>query len=462
MDKIYKKTRFLQTVREDNLVAIWHSLFGNPKTVSPETMDFIEKFSIPKTLRSVVGDSINAETINVLNELVDCYFLTLEDFDDRTLLKDKIKQREEKIINGSLIDYLELIMSETCNFACDYCIHFKNLGGSDRMNSHQKFMRLKIAKQAIDWYLAILRQNGKQKATINFGGGEPLLVWDTILQVIKYCDETYGNEFEFSFSINTNASLITQQIAMVLKKYRVNVASSLDGLREGNDKVRLTKSGGGTFSQVIRGFETLALVGHPIDGIAVTVTEKNFYDIDESIIDWAIDHDMTNVRIDIDVIGLVDIPIDLIVRKLIRIRRYAASRKIDVPGFWSRPAENLGLSTLNEPVAFCGGIRGNSVCVNPSGNIYACGYSANKLGNISDGRLFYAPGSFYHSLIRQHLTGMTKMCQGCMIEGQCGGGCMITHEFSLKAENAKIERMCDFYIRMTEEIIRDQLRSAAV
>lgn len=128
MDKIYKKTRFLQTVREDNLVAIWHSLFGNPKTVSPETMDFIEKFSIPKTLRSVVGDSINAETINVLNELVDCYFLTLEDFDDRTLLKDKIKQREEKIINGSLIDYLELIMSETCNFACDYCIHFKNLG----------------------------------------------------------------------------------------------------------------------------------------------------------------------------------------------------------------------------------------------------------------------------------------------------------------------------------------------
>ncbi len=459
LDKPYKTTEFLQIVREGNHVAIWHSLFGYPKIISPETLDFLENFASPTTLRSIIGNQSTNETQEAVRELVESYFLNPEGFDDRALLEQRMRQREDVIATGSLINYLELIMSEACNFACTYCIHFNNLASSDRINNPNKFMRFSTAKQAIDWYLDILRQHGKQKATINFGGGEPLLAWSIIHQVIEYCIDRYSHEFEFDFSINTNASLITPHIAMILKQYNVNVASSLDGLGDGNDKVRLTKSGSGTFSQIIHGFEALASAGHPIDGIAVTVNEKNFQHINESIIDWAVTHGMTNVRIDIDVIGMVEIPIGLIVENLMKIRRYAASRGVDVPGFWSRPAENLGQSTLDEHVAFCGGIRGNSVCVNPSGNVYGCGYSSNKLGHISDGLSFHSSISAYCSLVKQHLTGMTKMCQGCMIEGQCGGGCMITHEFSSTAEKAKIKRMCDFYLCMTKEIILDQLRA---
>ena len=116
-------------------------------------------------------------------------------------------------------------------------------------------MRYDIANETVDRYLEILRGHGKRVAEINFGGGEPLLAWPVIKQVLEYCRATYGSEFEFRFSINTNASLITPEIASTLKEYRVEIASSLDGLREGNDRVRLTKSGGGTFSQIIRGFE---------------------------------------------------------------------------------------------------------------------------------------------------------------------------------------------------------------
>ena len=52
------------------------------------------------------------------------------------------------------------------------------------------------------------------------------------------------------------------------------------------------------------------------------------------------------------------------------------------------------------------------------------------------------------------------MCKGCMIEGQCGGGCNITQEFARATRTAKIERMCGFYCRMTQEILREQLREA--
>lgn len=324
-------------------------------------------------------------------------------------------------------------------------------------------MRFETAKEMVDRYLEILRGHGKHVAEINFGGGEPLLVWSVIKQVFEYCRASYGSEFEFRFSINTNASLITPEIAETFKEFRVEIASSLDGLREGNDRVRLTKSGGSTFSQIIRGFDALAQAGYPLDGIAVTVTEKNFHQLDESIIDWAVARGMKNVRIDIDVVDVVDmveIPVEDVVAKLMHIRCYAAARGIDVPGFWSRPAENLNESTLESRVAFCGAVRGNSMCVGPSGNIYGCGYSTTQLGSLSEIQSFHAPSTAYHRFVRDHLTGVMEMCKGCMIEGQCGGGCNITQEFARATKTVKIERMCDFYRRITQEILREQLREA--
>ena len=458
----YVKSPFVQVVRDGDSVLIWHSLFGYPKVVSVETLEFFESFSEPVTIRSLFGDELTHEDREAIEELIRCYILVLEDFNDRAFLEEKMREREAEIISGSLIDYLELIMSEACNFRCTYCIHFNNLETSDRINNPKKFMRFDTAKETVDRYLEILRGHGKHVAEINFGGGEPLLAWPVIRQVLEYCSATYGSEFKFRFSINTNASLITPAIVTTLKEHRVEIASSLDGLREGNDRVRLTKSGGGTFSQIMRGFEALEQAGYPLDGIAMTVTEKNFHELDESIIDWAATRGMKHVRIDIDVVNMVEIPIEDVVAKLMRIRRYAAAQDVDVPGFWSRPAENLNDSTLESRVAFCGAVRGNSMCIGPSGNIYGCGYSTTQLGDLAEIQSFHAQGTAYHHFVRDHLTGVMEMCKGCIIEGQCGGGCNITQEFARATKNTKIERMCDFYRRMTQEILREQLREATV
>lgn len=460
LDKLYKKSPYIQIVKGGNLAVIWHSLFGYPKIISIETFDFLEGFSFPNTIRSQFNDDLTEEDRKAIEELVSCYFLVPEDFNDRAFLKKNMRTREAEIISGSLIDYLELIMSEECNFRCTYCIHFNNLGTSDRINSQKKFMQFNTAKDAVDKYLEILRRHGKHIAEINFGGGEPLLAWPIIKDILDYCRTIYGAEFEFHFSINTNASLITPDVASTLKQYQVDIALSLDGLKDGNDRVRLTKSGKGTFSQVVNGFKKLEQAGCLLDGFAVTVTEKNFYQLDESIIDWAIVRKIKEVRIDIDVIDMVEVPLEEIVTKLMSIRGYAAERGVDVLGFWSRPAENLNESSLEDHVAFCGAVRGNSICVSPSGNIYGCGYSTTQLGSLAQIELFHSPGSNYHCFVRDHLAGAMEMCKGCIIEGQCGGGCNITQEFVRATRIAKIERMCNFYRRMTKEILLEQLREA--
>ena len=43
-DEILIKSQFIQMVRDKDKAIIWHSLFGNPKIVSKETLAFLEIF----------------------------------------------------------------------------------------------------------------------------------------------------------------------------------------------------------------------------------------------------------------------------------------------------------------------------------------------------------------------------------------------------------------------------------
>lgn len=454
------KSRYTQTVEDGDRAVLWHSLFGNPQIVSSATLRFLDIFTTRRSLGSILEEyDLDEDGKRVFETMLNNYYLIPAGFDERKLLAEKAHVHEGEIINGLRINYLGLIMSEACNFRCTYCIHFNNLKTSDRTDNKEKFMHFGVAKEAVDRFLEILRQHKKDVAEVNFGGGEPLLAWTVIEQILAYCETIYGHEFTFRFSINTNASLLTPRIAQKLREHNVEIASSLDGLREGNDRVRLTKSGRGTFDTIIKGLETLATQEYPITGIAVTVTNDNFPLLDEKIIDWAVKQHMKEVRIDIDVIGMIEIPVEKIVEKLMGIRRYAQERGIEISGFWTRPSENLNESPLKSHVAFCGAVRGNSMCINPSGNIYGCGYSTKQLGTLAQIQSFYAPKGAYHHFVRDRLPGTIEMCKDCSIEGQCSGGCNITREFADATKTAKIERMCDFYRQMTRQLLFEQLRA---
>jgi uncharacterized protein len=451
------KSSFLHSVKRGGIVVIWHSLFGYPKVISVETLDFINSFISPKRIADVFEEiNIDDPTEAIISELIESYFLVPDNINEREILN---KINEERLVNslsGSQVSYLELIVSEKCNFGCVYCIHFNNLEFSERFN-HKKLMDFETAKKAVDIFMKVLFVNGKRIAEINFGGGEPLLNWKVIKRIMDYCIGHYGQNFQLKFSINTNASLIVDEIALILKQNQVGVASSLDGLKEGNDLVRLTKTGKGTFDSITKGFEVLRKNNYPLEGFAVTINELNFSQLDESIINWAKMQGFKDVRIDIDVIGLVKVSINDIVTKIISIYQYAKKQNIYVTGFWARPVENLNETILTNKVAFCGGVRGDSLCINPSGNIYYCGYSSQILGNISDFQKFFSTEGGYATFLRSRVIGSLPFCHGCFIEGQCGGGCQITWEHSQVQGSEKIKRMCDFYRQMTIELLFDQL-----
>ncbi len=449
-------SRFMQVVQKGDRAVIWHSLFGRPKIISIDTLDFLHQFEAPCTIEDVLG-SIDEEDRATIEDLYANHFLIKRDFDERAHLERVMRAREPSITDGSRISFLELIMSEACNFRCTYCIHFNNLETSTRITNPEKFMKYETAVEAVDSFFGYLRRHGRRDALVNFGGGEPLLAWPVLERVLAYCTERYGAEFELTFSINTNASLVTPEIAKTLKRYAVQIATSLDGSQAGNNMVRLTKKGGPTYNKIVEGMRKLVEAGIPVDGFATTITADNFDHLSEAVIDYAAQNGMNEVRIDIDVVGMVDVPIDVIVDKLMRIRRYALSHGIDMPGFWLRAVENMSKDSLTTDVAFCGAVRGNSMCVSPNGSIYGCGYSTTKLGDLATTEALYVEGGPYHQFVRDHQTGSMDICKGCMIEAQCAGGCNITQEFARATGTAKIDRMCEFYRQMTQALLAEMI-----
>ena len=442
-------SRYIQSSQHDNeYSAIWHSVFGRPMFVSNAFAKYLLK-SRSKNKDPEIEAIFGKEAFDTLVEahiIIWSEEQEQKDIDNLFFCHNKMGKNKVK--------YLSLIMCEECPFRCTYCIHFAN---SKHYYSKEKMMKEEVAKTSIDEYFKVIVKNNQPSAYINFGGGEPLLNHPTIAKLLPYIDE-YRKKLEIPIrmGINTNLSLLTEEMAENFIKYDVEVAASLDGTKEGNDKVRLKKDLTGTYDKIIHGFEILKKLGRPLKSFAMTVTEANFFDVDKKIIDWAESQGMKEVRIDIDIVGFVDIPIDEIIERLKMVRAYAKTKNISVIGFWSRAAENLGLIPEEEDVGFCGGERGNSVCVAPNGQVFPCGYSNYRIGNYKDISNIHQSKD-YQDLLKQRDLNLLEDCKACPIFGLCRGGCLITKEANKTSE--KQSTMCKLYVEMMKSIIHESVEA---
>ncbi len=108
-------------------------------------------------------------------------------------------------------------------------------------------MSLDTARQAVDLAFEL----GKDSACVSFFGGEPLLEWPLILQIIDYAKQQsrkVGKHIVFRMS--TNGTLFTEEMLQVCKENRVLFAISLDGNEQAHNAQRLTAQGTGSFKLV--------------------------------------------------------------------------------------------------------------------------------------------------------------------------------------------------------------------
>lgn len=180
---------------------------------------------------------------------------------------------KEQYINNALpklpsLHALSLNVAQTCNLACGYCY-----ADEGRFNTRARMMNSDVAIQSAKLLLEQSEEYGK--AVLGFMGGEPMLNKQTIRDVTQWSAiEAKKRGIDLSFSITTNATMISEADVDFLGKYKFTVAVSLDGPPDLNDLQRPKKNGLGSTEDAMHGLSLLLSNSDIHVSIRATVTPK--------------------------------------------------------------------------------------------------------------------------------------------------------------------------------------------
>jgi uncharacterized protein len=307
---------------------------------------------------------------------------------------------------------LILGLTGECNFACVYCYAHEH---------PRERMSFATASQAID-----LAASSGQPFVLQLSGGEPLLAFDLIEEIVAYVEQ---NKLPATMQIQTNASLIDRRIAIFLRDHQIGIGISLDGRPTQNDALRKLPGGCGTSRLTLAGAATLASVGVET-GITCVVADSNVRHL-RGIVEIA--YYLGNVRkIGFDLLraqgrgaaikaaSAADLQVALsqVLATADQLARQTGRTLI----FSHRERVESLCGQSGGGFAHCHAMNGEAAFVNAVGEIYACaslsGFPAFRLGHVDTG---IDPGQL--QAISEIIRAGMAFCPACDSFALCGGGC---------------------------------------
>lgn len=176
---------------------------------------------------------------------------------------------EKELVKDNLgLAAVELNLTFNCNLTCEYCfIHEKDPRERMIFTTAQKAIDLLIEKAAFP------------VVNITLIGGEPLLEFDLIKQIVPYALEAAARRnLTVTWSVTTNGTLISEDILKYFARYQINMLLSLDGGEKTHDRYRRTKSGKGTWRKIAE-MIPLMKTYQPWLGVRMTVSTEAISDM---------------------------------------------------------------------------------------------------------------------------------------------------------------------------------------
>ena len=140
-----------------------------------------------------------------------------------------------------------LAVTNRCNNACVYC----------QANGGAKCADLDIptARKIIDRIAA----SPAKHLTIEFQGGEPLMNWQVVKDLVAYGREQEKiHNKKFRFTLTTNGVLLNDEVMEFCNKEMGNVVLSIDGRKEVHDFMRPFRKGAGSYDLILPKFQKFA------------------------------------------------------------------------------------------------------------------------------------------------------------------------------------------------------------
>ncbi|WP_303868850.1 radical SAM protein [Acetobacterium wieringae] len=311
--------------------------------------------------------------------------------------KELLTMVKEKVL-------IVLWTTSRCNLACKYCY-----AGSTHLKADMDF---EIAAQTLDLF-------SDHTMKIQFAGGEPLLNYPLICQVVDYVNT---KKYNASFRMQTNGTGITPEIAAGLKKMKIALGVSLDGPPEVNEFSR------GKTREVIAGIGCLADEGIKINLNSV-VTSHSVMQLPKLVNFAYYLGNVGGIGLDLlrDAGRARDNPesikkatpeqLQKALKEMVEAARelYELTGKKIVIREIHEARQRLKTSPCSK--AYCYASCGRSYVVLPDGDVYPC-------GSLIDQPEYYM-GNVNEKKLKSIAIGKTEpeTCKTCEFYAFCPGGC---------------------------------------
>ncbi len=163
------------------------------------------------------------------------------------------KMRTRKAFLKDFTSLHMVVLTGHCNCRCDYC----HASSSDITNKHTyQNMSPQIADAAVN----MIFESPSPEIKIEFQGGEPLINWDVLVQIVHHAKElNLKAKKQLEFVLCTNMALLDEKKIIFLKKEGVLISTSLDGPKSLHDLHRKMRDGSSGYDKFT---ENLALARH--------------------------------------------------------------------------------------------------------------------------------------------------------------------------------------------------------
>ena len=352
--------------------------------------------------------------------------------------------------SGDVVKALCLHVAHTCNLNCAYCFASQGKYHGDRA-----LMSFEVGRQALDF---LIKSSGSRRnLEVDFFGGEPLMNWDVVKQLVAYArTQEEPNHKKFRFTLTTNGMLIDDEVIDFANREMDNVVLSLDGRKEIHDRLRVDYAGNGSYDRIVPRFQKLvAARGGRSYYMRGTFTHANpnftkdlFHMADLGFTELSMEPVVCApgdpAALTAEDLEIVKEQYEILAKDM--LRREKEGKPIT---FYHYMLDLTGGPCIYKRISGCGSGT-EYMAVTPWGDLYPChqfvGEEKYKLGNIWDG----VTNTALREEFRSCNAYARPECDECWARLYCSGGCAANAYHATGSIRGVYESGCELFRKRIE------------
>ncbi|GAA4876431.1 anaerobic sulfatase maturase [Ferrimonas pelagia] len=362
-----------------------------------------------------------------------------------------------------------------CNIDCDYCFYLEKerffKAGKARPKKQEKSF-IGMSDEVLRAYVKNYIAANEMMPSIEFAwqGGEPTMAGlDFFKQALKY-QQKFANGKEITNALQTNGLLLNDEWCQFLAENKILVGLSIDGPEEMHDHYRVTKSGKGTFSRVMKAIECMKKHGVEFNTLT-TLNERNIHHPLE-VYNFLKEIGSTFMQF-IPIVEQIQVDVEnpmLIVPQLEskkELTPFSANGDLfgdfmiaifdewvrkDVGRIFVQAFDNALAAWAGEEPPLCIHRKecGQALVIERNGDVFSCDhyvYPEYRLGNVVDDKLPKMVEQKKQEKFGQHKARVGRICAACDWRFACNGGCP-KHRVHPNPDGSMQNHLCDGYKKM--------------